>query len=135
MPKTAKKNVLLTRLSDEDMERFREIAAGRKVSHTELLREAARYYMASYDQAKMDDLEGVYAQQLRGSTNRICGLMAKTAIEVHAILEVMRRMDGGDELVKDAMSVASKRLSKGLEKEEQKVREQMARVVKPEDGQ
>ena len=43
-------------------------------------------------------------------------------------------MDGGDELVKDAMSVAAKRLNKGLEKEEQKIREQMTNIVSAEEG-
>jgi hypothetical protein len=134
MPKLDRRNLLTTRLAEGDMIRFRELAQANKTTYSELLREAALFYMDHYDQAKRDEMEGVYAQQLKGSTNRICGLMAKTAIEVHAILEVLRRVDGGDELVKDAMSVASKRLNKGLEKEEQKIREQMTNIVSAEGG-
>ena len=132
MPKLDRKNLLTTRLAEADMIRFRELALANKTTYSELLREAALFYLAHYEQAKRDELEGVYSQQLKASTNRICGLMAKTAIEVHAILEVLRRVDGGDEMVKDAMSVAAKRLNKGLEKEEQKIKEQMAKVVNTE---
>ena len=134
MPKLDRKNLLTTRLAEADMVRFRELALANRVTFSELLRDAALFYMDNYDQAKAEKVEGVYAQQLKGSTNRICGLMAKTAIEVHAILEVLRRVDGGDQLVQDALSVSSKRIGKGLEKEEERVREQMTKVVSAEGG-
>ncbi len=55
--------------------------------------------------------------------------MARTGIEVHAIIEFLRRMDGGAELVQDCLAVASKRLDKGLEKETEKVSEKMKQQV------
>ena len=129
MPKLDRKSLLTTRLAEPDLVRFRELAMTRKESYSELLREAALFYMDHYDQARRDELEGVYAQQLKSSTNRICGLMAKTGIEVHAIIEFLRRMDGGPELVQECLGLASKRLDKGLEREAEKVKERMAKVV------
>ncbi len=129
MPKLDRKNLLTTRLAEADMVRFRELALANRVTFSELLRDAALFYMENYEMAKAEKVEGIYAQQLKSSTNRICGLMAKSAIEVHAILEVLRRVDGGEEMVKDALSVSSKRLNKGLEKEEQRVRDKMAKIV------
>ncbi len=129
MPKLDRKNLLTTRLSEADMVRFRELALANRVTFSELLRDAALFYMENYEQAKAEKVEGIYAQQLKASTNRICGLMAKSAIEVHAILEVMRQVDGGEQMVRDALSVSSKRLNKGLEKEEQRVRDKMAKIV------
>lgn len=134
MPKLERKTLLTTRLTEEDMVRFREVALANKVKQTELLREAVLFYLDHHDKAKRDELEGVYSQQLKASTNRICGLMAKTAIEVHAVLEVMRRVDGGDELVNDAMAIAAKRVNKGLEIQERRARDQMAKLVRSEEA-
>jgi hypothetical protein len=133
MPKLERKTLLTTRLTEEDMVRFREVALANKVKQTELLREAVLFYLDHHDKAKRDELEGIYSQQLKASTNRICGLMAKTAIEVHAVLEVMRRVDGGDELVNDAMAIAAKRVNKGLEIQEKRARDQMAKLVTSEE--
>lgn len=129
MPKIDKKGLLTTRLSEPDLIRFRELALTQKKSYSEILREAALFYMTHLEQAKKDETESIYAQQLKSSTNRICGLMAKTGIEVHAILEFLRRMDGGPELVQDCLSVASKRLDKGLEREAERVKDKMANVI------
>lgn len=129
MPKLDRKSLLTTRLSEPDMIRFRELALTQKLSYSELLRDAALFYMKHQEQAKNDEIESIYAQQLKASTNRICGLMAKTGIEVHAIIEFLRRMDGGPELVQDCLALASKRLDKGLEKEAEKVKDKMVKVV------
>ena len=129
MPKTKTLPQLWTRLAEPDMIRFRELALSQQLSYSELLRLAALHYMDNYEQAKKNEVEGVYAQQLKASTNRICGLMAKTGLEVHAILEFLRHMDGGPELVQECMSMAAKRLDKGLEKEAEKIKEQMKKVV------
>ena len=132
MSKLDRKSLLTTRLAEPDMIRFRELALAQKKPYTEIVRDALLFYMKHYDQAKANELEGVYAQQLKSSTNRICGLMAKTGIEVHAILEFLRRMEGGPELVQDCLSVASKRIDKAMEKEAEKVKESMKKVVDAE---
>jgi hypothetical protein len=129
MPKFDRKSLLTTRLAEPDMIRFRELAVSQHMSYSELVRSAVLFYMDNYDQAKKNEFESVYSQQLKSSTNRICGLMAKTGIEVHAIIEFLRRMEGGPELVQDCMAIASKRLDKGLEKEAEKIKEQMKKVV------
>jgi hypothetical protein len=132
MPKLDRKSLLTTRLAEPDLIRFRELTLSQKKSYSEVVRDALLFYMDHYDQAKRDELEGVYAQQLKASTNRICGLMAKTGIEVHAIIEFLRRMDGGPELVQECLALASKRLDKGLEMQAEKVKEKMAKVVNAE---
>jgi len=43
-------------------------------------------------------------------------------------------VDGGDELVNDAMAVAAKRVKKGLEIQEQRARDQMAKLVRSEEA-
>lgn len=124
-----RKSLLTTRLAEPDLIRFRELAMSQKLSYSELMREAVLYYLDHYEQAKKDELESVYSKQRKADTNRICGLMAKVGIEVHTIIEFLRRMEGGDELVRDCMSVASKRLDKGLEREAEKIKEQMKKVI------
>ncbi|MBX9723196.1 MAG: hypothetical protein K2X81_17465, partial [Candidatus Obscuribacterales bacterium] len=110
MPKVNTQVTLVTRLAEPDLIRFRELALTQKVTYSELLREAVLFYMDNYEQAKSNKIEGQYAQQLKASTNRICGLMAKTGIEVHAIIEFLRRMEGGPELVQECISIAAKRM-------------------------
>lgn len=134
MPKIDKKGLLTTRLAEPDLIRFRELALTQKKTYSEILREAALFYMDNLEQAKKNEIESIYAQQLKASTNRICGLMAKTGIEVHAVIEFLRRMDGGPELVQECLALASKRLDKGLEKEAEKVKEKMAKVVNSDMG-
>jgi hypothetical protein len=111
------------------MVEFRELAMSQKLSYSELLREAALYYMKNYKQAKLNEMESSYTKQRKADTNRICGLLGKTSLEVHAILEFLRRMDGGKELVQDCMSVAAKRLESSLDKQVEKIKDQMVKVV------
>jgi thymidine phosphorylase len=129
MPVTKKLSRVATTLADSDMNKFREMAFAQEVSQSDLLRRALLFYMNQSEDAKRNEFESLYAQQMKASTNRICGLMARTGIEVHAIIEFLRRMDGGAELVQDCLAVASKRLDKGLEKETEKVSEKMKQQV------
>ena len=124
-----RKSLLTTRLSEPDMVEFRELAMTQKLSYSELLREAALYYMKNYKQAKLNEMESSYTKQRKADTNRICGLLGKTSLEVHTILEFLRRMDGGKDLVQDCMSVAAKRLETSLDKQAEKIKDQMVKVV------
>ncbi len=129
MARVKQQAVLTTRLAQADDARFREMAVSQKLSQTELLRKAALFFMDNYERVKQEEMETVYSTQLRSSTNRICGLMAKVGLEVHTIVEFFRRMDGGDELIRDCMSVAAKRLDKGLDKEASRIKDQMKKVI------
>lgn len=124
-----RKSLLTTRLSEPDLVAFRELAMAQKLSYSELLREAALFYMKNYKQAKLNEMESSYTKQRKADTNRICGLLGKTSVEVHAILEFLRRMDGGKELVQDCLSVAAKRLETSLDKQVEKIKDQMVKVV------
>ena len=123
---------LVTRLAEPDLIRFRELALSQNMSYSELLRESVLFYMDNYEQAKSNRLEGQYAQQLKSSTNRICGLMAKTGIEVRAIIEFLKQMEGGQELVQECISVAAKRMDQTLEKEAEKIKGKMEKFVNPD---
>lgn len=123
---------LVTRLAEPDLIRFRELALSQNMSYSELLRESVLFYMDNYEQAKSNRLESQYAQQLKSSTNRICGLMAKTGIEVRAIIEFLKQMEGGQELVQECISVAAKRMDQTLEKEAEKIKDKMEKFVNPD---
>ncbi len=129
MPKTKQQVTLVTRLSEPDLIRFRELAAAQKIGYSELLRQAALFYMDNYDQAKKNELESVYAQQRKADTNRICAMLGKIGLEVHTQIEFLRRMEGGDAMVRDCMSVAAKRLDKSLDNEAEKIKEKMKKVI------
>jgi hypothetical protein len=129
MPKLDRKSLLTTRLAETDIVRFRELALSQKVSYSELLREATLFYLDHYEQAKKSRLESVYAQQRKADTNRICAMLSKVGVEVRTIIEFLKRMEGGPELVQDCMSIAAKRLDKGFEKEAERIKTQMQEVI------
>jgi len=131
MPKTRRSPQLVTRLASPDMKRFREAALARGVTYSAFLREAALRQLAYTDSAHVDELEGIYAAQLKGCTelirldlkngiNRICAMLAKSSIDTHAIYQFLGRIDdtSGD-LMKECTSIAAKRLSRKLGTEEQ----------------
>jgi hypothetical protein len=129
VPRTKKLPQIWTRLAEPDMVRFRELAVSQDMSYSELVRAAVLYYLNTYDQAKKNELESAYAQQRKADTNRICAMLAKLGIEVNTIIEFLKRMEGGTELVKDCMSVAAKRLDKDLDKEAEKIKTKMEKVL------
>ena len=141
MPKTRRSPQLVTRLASSDMRRFRELAVVRGTTHSALLREAALHYLTYSDTARVDELEGIYAQQLRlcmeiiisefkKGINRNCAMLAKLGIDTHAIYQFLGRIDdtSGD-LMKECTSIAAKRLAKKLGTEEQGVASGMVSQV------
>jgi hypothetical protein len=106
---------LRTRLNQEDTEKVRELAIIRNLTTTELLREAVLQYLDSHIQGRVNEIEGVYAQQLvmcahtmtilfqesvdrfckileRG-IDRICSLLARNFYTVQALYLFIGRTD------------------------------------------
>ncbi|MBX9569400.1 MAG: hypothetical protein K2X77_10925 [Candidatus Obscuribacterales bacterium] len=137
MPKFRRSPQVVTRLAPQDMERFRELALTKAISYSSLLRDAALYYLDHYNQQKVNEFEGIYAQQLRQliyefeekqakHTNRICALLAKNGIDGNAVKEFLARIDESGELMRECTSIAAKRLKTALAPDEQKVASSMS---------
>jgi hypothetical protein len=85
MPKNPTHHSLIrTRLGTSDLFRFRQCATARGAHEAALLREAVLYYLDNFEQSELNRIESVYAAQLKSSTNRICAMLAKIAMDARA---------------------------------------------------
>ncbi|MDQ5937107.1 MAG: hypothetical protein QG574_4466 [Cyanobacteriota bacterium erpe_2018_sw_21hr_WHONDRS-SW48-000092_B_bin.40] len=129
--------VLSTRLLATDTARFQGIAERKGVTGSQLLREIIVDYLEREDREsyaeRLAEAESKYAKQLKASTERICSLMAKIGIEVHAVVEFLAMVDGGEAAMAEALSKSSKRIEKGLENQIKRVKEKMSEAVSLED--
>jgi len=129
--------LLATRLLAKDMTRFQEVAKKQGLTGSQLLRTIVVDYLDRVDREeyseRLAEAEGLYAKQLKASTERICSLMAKIGIEVHGVVEFLAMVDGGEEAMAAALSKSSKRTEKGLENQIKRVKDKMSEAVSLED--
>lgn len=118
MPKLDRGTQLSTRLSPGDLERFRAIAYRKSLTHSELVREALLHYLEHEAAQERCEIADEYRQQLRTSTNRICALLAKTAIGVETLNDFMSCLEESDKLLQECRSRASRRIAASLTEEE-----------------
>jgi hypothetical protein len=123
---------LQTRLAPSDHLQFIGFAKSKGQTQAELLREAALFYL-DYSKGESDiRIEGAFANELGNSTsrlitliekstNRICSLMAKTAISSEATNQFLMNMDNGAEIMERARQVASKRIRDNLNPKEKEI--------------
>lgn len=130
------------RLAPPDMERLRGLAYKTKKTESQLLREACIFYLDAMDQKERDRIEGVYAQELRASTkelvdttkagvNRICALMAKTAVGVIAANKFLAKLEDTEEMMKECQALAAKQIREDLTPDEVAAAQAMAKKIKP----
>lgn len=74
-----------TRLNPDDHLRFQQLCKTQDISETAFVRRALLYYMQHVEQDSLNRTESIYAQQIKSSTNRICALLSKVAMDVRAI--------------------------------------------------
>jgi hypothetical protein len=74
-----------TRLAPDDHLRFQQLSKMQQLSETEFVRQALLYFMQHLEQGSLNEAESIYAQQIKSSTNRICALLSKVAMDVRAV--------------------------------------------------
>lgn len=129
-----------TRLTTEDLARFKLIAESRRLGDAELAREMIVDALDRRDQEIRNRIESEYAQQLRASTeeitgtikagvNRICALLAKVAVAAVASNTFLARLEETEDLMKECKDTAAKRIQADLTAGELKVAEAMTKRV------
>lgn len=129
-----------TRLTTEDLARFKLIAESRGVTDADLARGMIVEALDRADQQIRNRIESEYAQQLRASTeeitevikagvNRICGLMAKVAVTALASNRFLSRLEDTEDLMKECTGAAAKQVHAGLTAEEKEVAKAMSKKV------
>ncbi len=121
-----------TRLTTDDLTRFRMLAKSKKMGDAELAREMIVDALDRADQGIRNRIESEYAQQLRVSTgeitdvikagvNRICAMLAKVAVATLASNRFLARLENTEAMMQECMSAAAKQVRDGLTEEEKSV--------------
>jgi mannose/cellobiose epimerase-like protein (N-acyl-D-glucosamine 2-epimerase family) len=129
------------RLTEPDMERLRALSYKTKKTEAQILREACIEHLDRVDREEEDRIEGVYAEQLEVSTkelvettkagvNRICALLAKTAVAVVASNKFLARLEDTEDLMKECQALAAKQIRADLTPEEVAVAQGLANKVR-----
>lgn len=93
MPKTKRCPQLTTRLSSEDLRRFRELALSKGITQSEFLRDCALLGIKYEQQEKLIDLESPLLDELQEAKT----ININTTIAVEAILGLLANAVGKEE--------------------------------------
>jgi hypothetical protein len=133
MPKTLSLQTpqISTRLAREDRRKFERIASEKGMKLSELMREAALAYIERYEAEEPEGSkkESVYAQQLKASTNRICALVSKMAIDAHATLLFLSNLEQDAKLAAECRAQAINKIRQQLTAEEKQVFESIKKFA------
>lgn len=113
-----------TRLHDTDHLRFQNLAKLFEMTETDFARQAIRYYLDRVEQDQLDRIESAYVQQIKSSTNRICALLFKIAMDARAIYIYLDEDEPG--ALERCRGKARKIISKALTQEELDVAQRMS---------
>lgn len=128
MPKYRRSPQVFTRLAQHDMERFREVALVRGVTVSALLREAVLFYLDHHNRVRVDEFEGIFAQQVKSMKDELKALMKKGFTDIHAVYLFLGRIDeNAHEAMQECTNIATKRVSKSLAAEEPAVASSMTK--------
>lgn len=129
MPSTnSRTEPIRTRLDRESMQKFRKLVERSGKTSTEFAREALLFYMDHLEREESREMEATYRDDLKKSTNRICSLLAKVALDTATLAHFMHStMDEvGKDQFKEAYQSAVKRVKARISKTEREIVELLA---------
>lgn len=129
IPKEQHPSPLCTRLNTEELTAFRDLASSRGLTSGQLLRVAAREYLARLKRQAGSEADSECAAQLKASTNRICALLAKVAIDVRAIYRFLGELEDMTEQIERCRAAAAHDISRALTPAEGDAMKNMSRKV------
>lgn len=91
MPKQKRVNpkTIYSSLTPEDFATFVELATRRKITHAELMREAVLFYLSYQEKLQSEEKDGRLEKRLRKMEDRLAGLLARTAIDVGVVYNMI----------------------------------------------
>lgn len=121
-----------TRVVANDYVRLTDCARAKGRTITAIARTAIREYLQRYEDQQEADRESKYAAQVQASTNRICSLLAKVAIDVRAMYRFLGELEDMQEQIEHCRAVAIHEISRRLTPDEKTVLDGMSsKVLEP----
>ena len=121
--KYARTEQIRTRLDKESQEKYRKLVLKSGKSSTEVAREAILFYIENQERADSKEFETTYRDDLKKSTNRICSLLAKVALDTATLAHFMHSTvdDLGKDQFKEAYQSAVKRVKSRISRTEREI--------------
>lgn len=134
-PKKRKfKPTVETKLAQADSNRVGDLAKAEGKTKSEVVREAVLWYLEHKEELANRKRESQIAEEIRGMTDRICGMLARQGTAIGTLYE-LTWMSLPNEEARDqftaAMTTAKQKTRKRLEKDERDMAEQFKKVVSP----
>lgn len=100
-----------TRLTPSHYQRLRTLSQIQRRSMSQVVRTSLIQYLEQQDHSQRADLESIYAAQLRASTNRICALLAKSALDSRAVYLFLGDLDDSGAKMRQCRDLAAKQIT------------------------
>ena len=93
MPKTERKQqrTVYTALPQNDYAKFTNLAQKKQITNSELLRAAFFFYLEHQERLEMEERDSKLEKRLKRMEDRMAGLLARTAIDVGVIYNILWR--------------------------------------------
>ena len=123
-----------TKLAQVDSNRVGALAKKEGKTKSEVVREAVLWYLAHKEELEFKDREALIAKEIRGMTDRICGMLARQGAALGTLYELTWMSlpnEDAKEQFRAAMTTAKQKMRNRLEKDERDMAEAMKRTVAP----
>lgn len=133
-PKRKFKPTVETKLAQADSNRVGELARKEGKTKSEIVREAVLWYLDHKEELEYKDRELQIAKEIRGMTDRICGMLARQGAALGTLYELTWTSlpnEDAREQFRAAMTTAKQKMRNRLEKDERDMAEALKKVVRP----
>ena len=133
-PKRKFKPTVETKLAQADSARVGELARKEGKTKSEVVREAVLWYLDHKEELEFKDREALIAKEIRGMTDRICGMLARQGTALGTLYELTWMSlpnEDAKEQFRAAMNTAKQKMRNRLEKDERDIAEMIKKGVKP----
>ena len=130
--KVAKRPLVTTRLAMKDQSRLDEICKLEGKTQTEIVRRAVLEMLDRQEQGMAAEIKDKLAERLKKMEDRLAGLMARTALDVGTVYQVMwirSDLEQREKLWNTARKYSAERVSKKLKDEEKGVKDLIAQEL------
>lgn len=123
-----------TKLTQFDSNRVGELARAEGITKSEVVRAAVLWYLEHKEELANRKRETLIAEEIRGMTDRICGMLARQGTAIGTLYELtwmsLPNEDARNQFTA-AMNTAKQKTRKRLEKDERDMAEAFKKVVSP----
>lgn len=123
-----------TKLRQQDFKRLDDLAKTEGKTKSEVLREAALFYLDAVEQQKFAARESEISQSIDAMTNRVCAMLARQGRQLGAMFELtyssMSQTKEGRQAWEAAVTTANQKQRRTVMQDEREVVEAMKKRVK-----